>query len=72
MFRFLSDVGSLVVFSRRHKTVRKTVIFIVTNFTAIASFVFSVEVVLIILGVRNISLPLGHHTLRILTRLFFW
>jgi hypothetical protein len=71
MFRFLTSLGSLVVFSRRHKTVRKTVIFLVTNFTAIASIIFSIEVILIILGVRNISLPLGRHTLQILTRLFF-
>ena len=67
----LHRLAGLCIFSRRHAAVRRIIVFLFTNFLFIAALVFSAEVILITLGVYNISLPLGHRVLHILTKLFF-
>jgi len=71
MWHSVQRLVGFCIFSGGRTVVRRTVVFLVTNFLFIAALVFSAEVILITLGVYDISLPLGQRTLHILTKLFF-
>jgi hypothetical protein len=64
-------LGSRLFVSRRHQCIRRSVIFLVSNALVIAGVVFTVELLLIFLGLENIFLPLTHNTLSFLFRLFY-
>lgn len=70
MGTLLTRMGRLVLFSRRHKCVRRTVVFLLSNFLLIAGCVFAVEVLIIFLGIANICIPIDPHALSFLTRFF--
>ncbi len=58
MGKFFVKVGNLLVISRRHRRVRKTVMFLFTNLLILAGLIFTLEIVLIFLGVGDVILPL--------------
>jgi hypothetical protein len=70
MGRMLARLGDFIVFSRHRQGLRRGVVFLVTNSLLIAGCVFAVEVLVILLGVKNVYLPLNHASLSFLTRLF--
>jgi hypothetical protein len=57
MQKFLLNLGGLLFFSRRHQSVRKSIIFLLANFLMLAAIIFTVEIILIFCGVGNIFLP---------------
>jgi dolichol kinase len=58
MAKFIIQIGNFLFFSKKHKTLRGSVVFILSNFLFLASIVFFVEIVLIFLGMGNIFVPL--------------
>ena len=58
MGRFFFNFGKLLMISRRHRSVRKTVIFLFTNLLILAGLIFTLEIVLILLGVGDVIIPL--------------
>ncbi len=62
MSKFFLHLGRLLIFNKRHQSVRRSVIFILTNFLLIAGIIFSLEIILIFLGVGNIFIPMTHIT----------
>jgi hypothetical protein len=71
MTKFFARLGSMILFSRKRRCVRKGVIFLCTNFLLIAGFIFGIEVIVVMLGVVSVYLPLTNETVRFLTRFFF-
>ncbi len=57
MARFFLQLGGLLFFNKRHKSVRTSIIFLLTNFLLLAGIVFTVEIILIFLGVGNVFVP---------------
>jgi hypothetical protein len=57
MARFLLHLGGLLFINTRHKSVRSSIIFLLTNFLLLASIVFTIEIILIFLGVGNVFVP---------------
>lgn len=62
MSKFFLRIGGLLLFNKRHQSVRGSIIFLLTNFLLIAGAIFTIEIVLIFLGVQNIFLPMTHMT----------
>ncbi len=58
MGKFFVNVGNMLVISRKHRRVRKSVIFLFTNLLILAGLIFTLEVVLIFLGVGDVIIPL--------------
>ena len=74
MSKFFLHVGGLLFFNKRHQSVRRSVIFVLTNFLLIAGIIFSLEIILIFLGVGNIFIPmtrLTHSIWDFLTKLVY-
>ncbi|MDD5673494.1 MAG: hypothetical protein PHC61_04985 [Chitinivibrionales bacterium] len=71
MGKIFMQLGSLVVFNRREKTVRGGLIFILTNLLLLSAVVFVLEIVLIALGINDIFLPLTQAAHQMLSRLLF-
>ncbi len=57
MTRLFKKAGNLVIISRRHGRVRKTLILLFTNLLVLAGLIFTFEIVLIFLGVGDVVLP---------------
>lgn len=57
MTKLFKKFGNVLVISRRHRHVRKSVIFLFTNLLVLAGLIFTLEIVLIFLGVGDIILP---------------
>ncbi len=71
MSRFLSGIGQRLVISNRHKSVRRSLIFLTTNLLVFAALVFAVEIALILLGIGNIFLPWTRQALNALNTFLF-
>jgi hypothetical protein len=74
MSKFFLRLGGLLFFNKRHQRVRGSIIFLLTNFLLLAGAIFTLEIILIFLGVDNIFLPTTHVThsvLAFLTRLIY-
>jgi hypothetical protein len=71
MAELLMRLGSRLVFSRRNQCVRPSLVVLLVNALAVAGVVFSVELLVILLGLENVFLPLTSDTLSFLTELFF-
>lgn len=71
MARILLNIGRFLVFSRRNKNIRGGLLPIFTNLLLIASVIFSVEILLIVLGIGEIFLPLTTAASSIISRLIF-
>ncbi len=71
MARLLFNLGKLIMISRRQRRVRKSVVFLFTNLLVLAGIIFSVEILLIILGIENITLPIPALTNDFISKLVF-
>jgi|WetSurMetagenome_2_1015567.scaffolds.fasta_scaffold00056_13 hypothetical protein len=71
MVRFLRNLGGILLFNKHHSSVRSGVIYLLTNFLLLAGIVFTVEIVLICLGVGNVFVPMTSAVWDFLTRLVF-
>jgi hypothetical protein len=58
MAKFFLHIGGFLFFNKHHKSIRGSIIFLFTNFLLLAAIVFTVEIILIFLGVGNIFVPL--------------
>lgn len=58
MGKFLSKLGTFIVISRRHRRVRRTIVFLFSNLLFLSTLIFTVEIILIFLGVGGIAIPL--------------
>jgi len=71
MLKFFLNVVGRLFFSRRHKSVRKGLVFVVANLLLAASIIFFLEIILIFLGIGNCYIPLTHGISDILAKLVF-
>jgi hypothetical protein len=74
MSKFFLRIGGLLFFSKRRQSVRGSIIFLLTNFLLLAGAIFTIEIILIFLGVQNIFLPMTrvtHSMWAFLTRLVY-
>ena len=67
MSKFFLRIGGLLFFSKRRQSVRGSIIFLLTNFLLLAGAIFTLEIIVIFLGVENIFLPMTHVTHSVLT-----
>jgi hypothetical protein len=68
--KFLS-IGDLILISRSKKSIRKSLIFLFSNFLLIIAIIFTLEMFLILLGINNIFLPIGGSILNLFVDWFF-
>lgn len=71
MARFLSHIGGMLFLNKRHKSVRTSIIFLLTNFLVLSGIVFTMEIILIFLGVGNVFVPMTSTVWDFLTKLVF-
>lgn len=71
MARFIVNLGKLLMISRTQRRVRKGVIFLFTNILVLVGIVFALEIVLILMGMENITLPIPLLTSDLVTKLLF-
>lgn len=63
--------GGRLFFSRRHKSVRGSIVFIIANALLLASIVFFLEIILIFLGIGDFFVPLTHGISEFLSKVVF-
>jgi hypothetical protein len=71
MAKLFLQLGGLLFFSRRHNRVRNGIIFLLTNFLLLAAVIFTVEIILIFLGVGNVFVPMTSSVWSLLNKLVF-
>ena len=71
MSRSILGIGQRLVISNRHKSVRRGIIFFMTNILLFAALVFAVEIALILLGIGNIFLPWTRQALNFMNAILF-
>jgi hypothetical protein len=71
MTRLFLALGRRLMISNRHRSVRQSLILFFTNFLLFAGVVFTIEIILILLGVVNVPLPLTHRSVDIISRILF-
>jgi hypothetical protein len=71
MTKFILKAGHFLVFSKRHKSIRGSIVFLFANFLLLASIVFVVEIILIFLGMGNVFLPFTRAVSDFLSKLVF-
>jgi len=71
MTRVFFNIGKFLVFSRRHKNVRRGFITLCTNLLILSAVVLMLEIALILMGTGDVFLPITNATRTFLTRLFF-
>jgi hypothetical protein len=69
MFRQMYRFGKFMVVSRRNKTVRAGLLFLVRNFFLLTSILLAVEILLILLGINGICLPMTRQMREIAAKL---
>jgi hypothetical protein len=69
MAKLFKQIGGLVLFNKRHNRVRASIIFLLTNFLLFAGIVFTVEIILILLGMGNVFVPITHRVGDVLIKL---
>jgi|LFRM01.1.fsa_nt_gb hypothetical protein len=71
MGRTLLKFGQMLMVSRRNRSVRQSIILLFTNILLFSGVVFTLEIILIFLGIGNIFLPLTTKALSILNGIFY-
>jgi hypothetical protein len=71
MTKFLKLIGSRLMISHRHRTVRQSMIFLFTNILLLAGLIFLIEIALILLGVGDIFIPPTLQITKFLKSIFF-
>jgi len=71
MAKLFLRLGRRLFVSKRKKSVRGSIIFLLTNFLLLTAIIFTVEIILIFLGVGNIFVPLTSPVWSLLTKLVF-
>lgn len=71
MRRFFLRFGEILFFSRKHKSVRGGVLFLLTNLLLLASIIFVVEIILIFLAIGDFYIPLTNTISEFLAKLVF-
>jgi hypothetical protein len=71
MANALLRLGSVLLISRKNKQVRGILIILLANFLLFTCVVFTVEIILIFLGMGDIQVPLTEGMRKILARLVF-
>ncbi len=71
MRHFFLRLGEGLIFSRKHKSVRGGVLFLLANLLVIAGIVFIVELVLVFLGMDNFFIPLTRTISEFLSKVVF-
>ena len=71
MSKFFLALGHFLIFSKKHKSLRGSIVFLFANFLLLASIVFILEIALIFLGMGNVFLPLTRTVSDFLTGLVF-
>ena len=71
MAKFFLQLGGLLFLNRHHKSVRNGIIFLLTNLLLLAAVIFTVEIILIFLGVGNVFVPLTSSVWGLLNKLVF-
>jgi len=71
MSNFIIRLSERFFFSRRHKSLRKGLVFIFANLLLGASIIFFFEIILIFLGIGNCYIPLTHGISDFLSKLVF-
>jgi hypothetical protein len=71
MGRLIQTIGQRIMISNRHNSVRKGVIFLVSNLLLFAGLVFAVEIALILLGIGNVFLPWTRQALEVVNKFLF-
>jgi hypothetical protein len=71
MGELLVRLGHRLIVSRRHQCIRRCVVFLVSNALLIGGVVFTLELLVICMGLDDIFLPLTRDTLSFLSRIFF-
>jgi hypothetical protein len=69
MWNFIAGIVDRLFFSRRHKSLRGSVVFIIANLLLVASIIFFLEIILIFLGIGNFYLPLTRGIADLLAKL---
>ncbi|MCX7726708.1 MAG: hypothetical protein N2053_07650 [Chitinispirillaceae bacterium] len=62
---------NVFITTRKSRSIKQTIILLLTNLLLLSGLVFLVEIILIILGVGNVSLPLTHKALELLQKIVF-
>jgi len=71
MKKFFLSLGSLMFFNKQHQRVRGGAIWLFTNLLLVAGIIFSLEIILIFLGIGDIFLPLTRKIWIFLTKIVF-
>lgn len=71
MKRLLAIAGRRLLISKRHKSVRQSLIYLLTHIFFAGVVIFIIELLLIFLGISNISIPLNTRAISILSQILF-
>lgn len=71
MFKLPYRIFKRIIISRKKKSVRRGIIFLLTNMMTIACIIFAVEIVIVLLGTEDVHIPLTHSVQNLLKTLFF-
>jgi hypothetical protein len=71
MVKFFLRLGGLLFFNKRHNRIRNGIIFLLTNFLLLAAVIFTLEIILIFLGVGNVFVPMTSSVWGLLNKLVF-
>ena len=63
--------SSRLFFSRRHRSLRGSIVFITANLLMLASIIFFVEIIVIFLGLGNFYIPFTHGFSELLSKIVF-
>jgi hypothetical protein len=69
--RFILHLGELVFFNKHRKSIRSSVILLLTNLLLLAGIIFTVEIVLIFLGIGNVFVPMTSAAWDLLIKLVY-
>ncbi|HMD68314.1 MAG TPA: hypothetical protein VKF42_05485, partial [Chitinivibrionales bacterium] len=64
-------LGGVLFLNKHRKSVRSSVILLLTNLLLVAGIIFTVEIVLIFLGIGNVFVPMTSATWDFLTKLVY-
>jgi hypothetical protein len=71
MKHFFLRLGEGLFFSRRHKSFRGGILFLLANLLLLGSIIFIIEIILVFLGMDNFFIPFTHHISEFLSKLLF-
>lgn len=71
MGRLLKQLGSFIIFPRGNSCVRSSIIAIAVNLLLLAGLIFTIEIILVVLGIGDVFLPLTKNAWSFLKDLIF-